>query len=96
MSYRIESPVQLIKLRLRDGATHEFKLGLGPCGRTVTELYLTETIGSYAIKQFCTDSPRLPIMGCEGMETQTPDIFYYNREIVERAAVYAVSNPFKE
>jgi len=36
-------------------ATAEFKLGLGPCGRTVHTLFSEWSNGCYVIAQACTD-----------------------------------------
>jgi len=57
-----------------------WNLGLGPCGRTVVDLRVTQDANGVVIYQTCDDHP-------------VPDRFFYAAHTVEAMAVYTTNTP---
>lgn len=69
-----------IKLKRVGKEVVEWKLGLGPCGRTVTSLEASKDANGIMIIQRCDDHT-------------APDCFFYPHSVVEAMAVYTTYTP---
>lgn len=82
--------VKLIRLRLKHDPSNpkEFKLGLGPCGRTVEALGAHSGPHGITILQTCTDSPYMHNAGIK-----KADEFHYPSSQVLEWRIYYVDQP---
>lgn len=74
------SVVRLYLKAATEGKPHEFKHGLGPCGRNVVFLKVEDLGSKLKVYQYCDDETR-------------PDVFVYRTDELIRWSLYETDNP---